>query len=616
MSSYSVADALCRLLAGQGVDVAFGHPGGAILPFYDALHRAPAPRHVLVRHEQAAAHAADGYARATGRAGVCIATSGPGATNLVTGLATALMDGVPIVAITGQVPTAVRGTDAFQETDVLGLTMPVTKHGFMVERAEDLEAIVRDAFRIALGGRPGPVVIDIPKDVLAAAWPGALPETPASGAGGNGPALRAPTRFRTAGEGEGTAGARRAGSETGERRERSGRGGDRFNGVGGLAAQSSKLGTPIEVAARLVNGAARPLILAGRGVVSSDTAPLLRALAERAGLPVVTTLLGLDGFPATHPLALGMPGMHGTVRACQAIQRADVMLGLGVRFDDRVTGKKGTFAPQATIIHAEIDPGCFGRTVQADVMLPGDLRDTLPSLLSRIAAARHPEWWDELEQWPREAAPAEPAPDPYMPLTGRAACRGLAARIAAAGAIAVSDVGQHQMWLAQELRDAEPGTHLTSGGLGAMGYALPAGLGAACGRPDRAVWVVAGDGGFQMTLQELATVVQERLPLRIAILNNGFLGMVRQWQEMFYDRRYSASELTGPDLPVLARAYGIPARAVELNGDLDAALDWADGADGPVLLDLRVDREENVFPMVPPGAALHEVVASPVGARA
>ncbi|MGH7576438.1 MAG: thiamine pyrophosphate-binding protein, partial [Longimicrobiales bacterium] len=348
MSSFTVADALCRLLADQGVDVAFGHPGGAILPFYDALYRAPRPRHVLVRHEQGAAHAADGYARATGRTGVCIATSGPGATNLVTGLATALMDGVPVVAITGQVPTAVRGTDAFQETDVLGVTMPVTKHGFMVERAEDLEPIVHAAFRIASGGRPGPVVIDIPKDVQNAPWRAARPF--------EAPPLDGVT----------------------SRRRR----------IGPMDADSGAAATAaIETAARLMNHAARPLILAGRGVIGSGSSGLLRELAERADLPVVTTLLGLDGFPATHPLALGMPGMHGTVRACQAIQRADVILGLGVRFDDRVTGAASTFAPQAMIIHAEIDPGCFGRTIAPHVLLQGDLRFTLPALLERVAPA-------------------------------------------------------------------------------------------------------------------------------------------------------------------------------------------------------------------------------------
>jgi acetolactate synthase-1/2/3 large subunit len=572
--SWTAADALCRALIEEGVEVVFGHPGGAILPFYDALFRAGAPRHVLMRHEQAAAHAADGYARVTGRAGVCIATSGPGATNLVTGLATAMMDSVPLVAITGQVPTTVQGTDAFQETDVLGVTMPVTKHGFAVRAASELCATVREAFCIAMRGRPGPVLIDVPKDVQNAR----VTLDAESGRAESASDLTVPARA-------------------------SGRGWD-----GAQVDLAS-----IERAVSLINGAKRPLVMAGRGVVLSGTSALLRTLAESADLPVVTTLLGLDAFPATHRLALGMPGMHGTVRACQAIQRADVILGLGLRFDDRVTGPPATFAPNAAIIHADIDATVIGRAVRPAVRLVGDLRRTLPLLARQIVPARRVGWWSELCTWPREGEPAEPWRIEGGSLSGRTATRALAARIAADRAIVTTDVGQHQMWLAQELRDAEPGTHLTSGGLGAMGYALPAAIGAAVGRPDLPVWVVAGDGGFQMTLQELATVVQEQLPLRIAVVNNGFLGMVRQWQEMFYTGRYSASELPGPDLVVLARAYGIPALAVEDAAGLDSALGLAARTDGPVLLDLRVIREENVFPMLPPGAPLHEVIASPAG---
>jgi acetolactate synthase-1/2/3 large subunit len=305
-----------------------------------------------------------------------------------------------------------------------------------------------------------------------------------------------------------------------------------------------------------------------------------------------------------------MPGMHGTVRACQAIQRADVIVGLGLRFDDRVTGAAGTFAPNATIVHADIDASCFGRTLQPHLRLHGDLRDTLPRLAALVRAARRPGWWAELHTWSREASD-EPTPV-SGPLTGRAAARALATHIAATDAIVTTDVGQHQMWIAQELRDARPGSHLTSGGLGTMGYALPAAIGAAAGRPDRTVWAVAGDGGFQMTMQELATVAQERIPLRIAVVNNGFLGMVRQWQELFYAGRYAASELSGPDFPCLARAFGIAARAVDDIADLDGALRWAEAEAGPALLDLRVCREENVYPMVPPGAALHQVVAAPL----
>jgi acetolactate synthase-1/2/3 large subunit len=559
MTVPTAADALCNALVAQGVEVLFGHPGGAILPFYDALHRAGAPRHVLMRHEQGAAHAADGYARATGRVGVCVATSGPGATNLVTGLAAAIMDGVPMVAITGQVPSSVLGTDAFQETDVIGLTMPVTKHGYLVEHATDLPSIVAAAFRLALSGRPGPVLIDIPKNVQTAPCPAAVAPPPHF----EPRAIRRP----------------------------------RDREIGRVAD--------------LVNRAARPVVMIGRGVVCSGTAALLRRWVEQADLPVIPTLLGLDGFPATHPNCLGMPGMHGTVRANQAIQRADLVLGLGLRFDDRVIGRPDRFAPHATVVHVDIDAASMGRTIRPHVRLVGDLRLVLPALAPRIARIDRSGWWSELRAWQREPEPAEPWAAPSGPLTGRMACRGLAARIAASRAIVATDVGQHQMWLAQELRDADPRTHLTSGGLGAMGYALPAAVGAAVGRPDRSVWVVAGDGGFQMTMQELATAVQERLRLRIAVVNNGFLGMVRQWQELFYQRRYSGVEIPGPDFAQIARAYEIPARTISWCDELAPALDWAEAQAGPVLLDLQVEREENVYPMVPSGAALHELVTAP-----
>lgn len=560
----TAAEALCHALRREGVSLIFGHPGGAILPFYDAMYRLGYPRHVLVRHEQAAAHAADGYARATGRVGVCVATSGPGATNLVTGLATALMDGVPMVAITGQVPTFGRGQDFFQESDVLGITMPVTKHGFSVEDPREVHAVVREAFALATAGRPGPVLIDIPKDVQSAVCP--------DDAGAAVPAVRWPTFTPTEED--------------------------------------------FERAAALINGAERPLVMAGRGVVLAGMAGTLTALAEQADLPVVTTLLGLDAFPATHPLSLGLPGMHGTVRANLAIQEADVIVGLGLRFDDRVIGRPTGFAPRARIIHADISPTCMGRTVRPAVCLLGDLRETLPELNARVAPARRSTWLARMSQWPREAEPADPwTPAASGPLGGRAACKAVAGRIGASRAIVATDVGQHQMWMAQELLDADPGTHLTSGGLGTMGYALPAAIGAALGCPDRETWVVAGDGGFQMTAQELGTVVQERIPLRIAVINNGFLGMVRQWQELFYERRYAASELPGPDFVLLAKAYGIPARTLSQAEELEDALSWAEAVPGPVLLDMRVLREENVYPMVPAGASLDEVVTAPQDQR-
>jgi acetolactate synthase-1/2/3 large subunit len=555
------AEVACHALMEEGVEILFGYPGGAILPFYDALHRTPSIRHVLMRHEQAAAHAADGFARATGKVGVVVATSGPGATNLVTGLATALADSVPLVAITGQVPLGAMGSEAFQETDILGATMPVTKHGFLVEDPDDIPAVVADAFRLAREGRPGPILIDLPKDIQAQEC-----------------------RVFPFGRRQG----------------------------------KSKLASPpldggwstqlLDEAARLLNGASRPVVMVGRGVVLSGMENALSDLAERADLPVITTLLGLDAFPPTHGLNLGMPGMHGTERANQAIQNADVILGLGLRFDDRVTGPVDTFAPKAEIIHLDIDPVTLGRTVRPRIPIVGNLKDSLPPLAERVLPRENPDWWTVLESWERETE-EEPWKSGWDgPLSGKQATRGLADRIKEAGALVATDVGQHQMWLAQEFKSSTPGTHLTSGGLGTMGYALPAAIGAAIGCPDRPVWVVAGDGGFQMNVQELATVVQEGLPLKMAVVNNGVLGMVRQWQDFFYQGRLSASQLSGPDLLTLAAAYGIPAHRVTEAHELDGALDQAEATPGPCLLDLRVAAEEIVLPMVPPGKGIHEMV--------
>lgn len=563
MTERTGAELLCQALVEEGATVLFGHPGGAILPFYDALHRDGRIRHILCRHEQAAAHAADGFSRASGRVGVCVATSGPGATNLVTGLATALMDSVPMVAITGQVPTPVMGTEAFQETDILGITLPVTKHGFLVRSAAEIPGVMREAFRLARSGRPGPVLVDIPKDVQnQLARMGSGEEAPPS-----------------------------------------------------IPSFPPHMEAALDRAARMVNEARHPIVMAGRGVVVAGVTAALQELAERADLPVVTTLLGLDAFPGSHPLSLGLPGMHGNERSNRAIQEADVILGLGLRFDDRITGPVRTFAPNARIIHLEVDAGVVGRTVRPAVAILGDLRETLPALASRVTAARHPGWWTRLSTWPREADPAEPQrPEPGA-LTGRTAARALATHIAASGAVVATDVGQHQMLMAQELRAAHPRTHLSSGGLGTMGYALPAAMGAAVAGGGRPTWVVVGDGGFQMNLQELATLVQEGIPLRIAVMNNGFLGMVRQWQELFHGRRYSQSELSGPDLVLLAQAYGLEGLRVERGEGLEEAIARAEATPGPVILDLRVDREENVYPMVPPGAALHELVPQPPRAQ-
>ncbi len=558
---------MCRALHAEGVRVLFGHPGGAILPFYDALHRDGRLKHVLTRHELGAAHAADGYARSTGQVGVCVATSGPGATNLVTGLATAMMDSVPVVAITGQVARAAMGTEAFQETDILGVTAPVTKYGFLADDADRLSDVFAEAFRLARSGRPGPVLIDVPKDVQMQQVEGWVP----SGWNANG----------------------------------AGRG-----GVG----TSSAVAEALDRAAAMVNAAERPVLMVGRGVLLANVSSAVRRLADWAELPVVTSLLGLDAFPSSHPLALGLPGMHGTPRANRAIQEADLILGLGIRFDDRVIGRAKDFAPRAKIVHFEIDPTVVGRTIRADHWVPGDLAETLPGLIQRIRPRTRPQWLQRLGTWAREAGAGEPLAAGTGPLRARDVIRALAHQISRSRSIVVTDVGQHQMWLAQELPDVEPGAHLTSGGLGTMGYALPAGIGAGVAHPGREVWVLAGDGGFQMNIQELATAAQERPRLRIAVVNNGFLGMVRQWQELFYQRRYSASEISGPDFVAVALAYGIPARSVKRREDLGAALEFASACDGPALLDLRVVREENVYPIVPSGAALDEFVTAS-GAR-
>ncbi len=577
------AEIMTAALRSEGVRVIFGHPGGAILPFYDALHDETGIRHILVRHEQSAAHAADGYARMSGAVGVCVATSGPGATNLVTGLATAYMDGVPVVAITGQVPRPVQGTDAFQETDVLGITLPITKHGFMVERVEDLDLTVREAFRIARRGRPGPVLIDVPKDVLLATThlPGRdAADTPAGKEG----RARRPRPQRIA------------------------------SWVDGGVLTTT--GAAIAAAARLVRGAQRPVLLVGHGVVRGAVAEAVKELVDATGLPVVTTLLARDGFPPEHPLALGMAGMHGSVAANQALQRADMVVGLGARFDDRVTGDVARFAPSARIVHFDIDARILGRTVQPCVAVVGDLRETFPSFARALRGLRVAKWWTS----PASGSPASgPTPGPAAdsqwsgsaPLDGRTAARLLADAVRATEGVVVTDVGQHQMWLAQELLDVSPGSHLTSGGLGTMGYALPAAIGATVACPGRAVWVVAGDGGFQMSVQELATVADERLPLRIAVMNNGALGMVRQWQHRVYGGRYVASRLSGPDLLRLAEAYGIEGRVAHTTRDLQDALRAAHHAAGPMVLDIRIPVQDEVFPMLPPGAALHELIAAP-----
>jgi acetolactate synthase I/II/III large subunit len=551
------AQILSRTLVEEGVSLLFGYPGGAIMPFYHALPEYPGLRHVLVRHEQAAAHAADGYARATGRPGVCVATSGPGATNLVTGLATAHMDSTPVVAITGQVPRAMIGRDAFQETDIIGITQPITKHSILVEDVEDLADAVREALSVAAEGRPGPVLLDIPKDVQQAKADG----TTVRRYDGRCPGTVIPSYRRTA---------------------------DRP--------------TALADATRLLAEAERPLIMAGHGIILSGAYDELRQLAERTGIPVITTLLGISGFPESHPLHLGMPGMHGEVHVNRAIQQADLILGVGLRFDDRVTGNLAAFARGAKVIHIELDPSEIGKNVATEVGLVGDAREMLRELLARVAARDCAAWRNEIEGFRRERTES---------FRGDLSPSGILAAIddAAGGRCTiVSDVGQHQMWVAKLYPYQRPNTHLTSGGLGTMGFAVPAAMGAALARPDEPVWAISGDGGFQMNMQEIATMVQEGIPVKMAVFNNGYLGMVRQWQQFFHGRRYSATPIWSPDYVKLAEAYGIFGRRVERGDQVEDAVREANDQPGPALVEFLIEQEANVFPMIPPGASLSEPI--------
>jgi acetolactate synthase-1/2/3 large subunit len=547
---------LCRALLEEGVDVLFGYPGGAIMPFYHALPEFPGLRHVLVRHEQAAAHAADGYARATGRAGVCVATSGPGATNLVTGLATANMDSTPVVAITGQVARAMMGRDAFQETDIIGITQPITKHSRLIEDVEEIEAAVREAFQVAQEGRPGPVLLDIPKDVQnqKAEWRGGRAD---GRTGGNASSTAVPPYRRTAALAE---------------------------------------------AAQLIAEAQRPLIMAGHGVVLSGAYPELRVLAERTGIPVITTLLGISGFPESHPLHLGMPGMHGEVHVNRAIQQSDLIIGLGLRFDDRVTGNLAGFARGAKLIHVELDASEVGKNVPAAVALIGDVREVLCSLLPAVAP-RH------CDAWRREIASfVRPREESFRDGLSPQAILNAISDASDGRCTIVSDVGQHQMWVAKLFRYQRPNSHITSGGLGTMGFAVPAAMGVALARPGEPVWAISGDGGFQMNMQEIATMVQEGIPVKMAVFNNGYLGMVRQWQQFFHGKRYSATPIWSPNYVKLAEAYGIAGHRVESIDQLEGTVAQAAAEPGPVLVEFMIEQEANVFPMIPPGGSLSEPI--------
>ena len=552
----SGAEALVYALIAEGVEVLFGYPGGAIMPVYDALYRIGAPRHVLVRHEQGAAHMAEGYARSTGRVGVCMATSGPGATNLVTGLASAYMDSVPVVAITGQVPVSLLGRDAFQESDVVGVTTPITKHNYLVRRAEDLLRIVREAFHIASTGRPGPVLIDLPKDVSNSrlTWPGYPPRMDLPGYRPN---------------------------------------------LDGHPRQ-------IAEAVRLINEARRPVLYVGGGVIASGAAPQVRALAERASIPVAMTLMGLGAMPGRHPLSLGMLGMHGAAYTNYAVSHADLLIAVGARFDDRVTGNVRTFAARARKIHIDVDPAEIGKNVPVDVPIVGDARRVLEELVRQVEPARHDDWWQQIHRWQQEY------PLAYERSTTEITPQDVVVeldRLTGGEAVVATDVGQHQMWVAQFYRFAAPRLNITSGGLGAMGFGLPAAIGARLGCADRPVVGLLGDGGFLMTIQELATAVDLGLKLPIVVLNNRALGMVRQWQSLFYERRFSHSLLpAGTDLVRIAEGFGVPGRRVTRPEEVRPALEEALAADGPFVLDVWVDPEAVVLPMVPPGGSIDEMV--------
>lgn len=562
------AQILCEALVRQGVEVIFGIPGGAIMPFYHALPEySDALRHVLCRHEQGAGHAAEGYARASGRVGVCVATSGPGATNLVTPIADAWMDSSPLVAITGQVPSALLGTDAFQETDIIGITVPITKHSYLVRDPRELPRVIAEAFHLAASGRPGPVLVDVTKDAQQAR---VVPEWDVP-------------------------------------RQLSGYIDHRCSAVDPAA---------VERAARLLAGAERPLILAGNGVTQSGAAAELLALAEHAGVPVITTLHGLGGFPQNHPLSLGMPGMHGWVHVNRAIQRCDVLLNVGSRFDDRVTGKAATFAPHAAVVHVDVDPSEIGKLVPVAVGIVGDARAVLAALLQALPPRRSS---TRLERWIAEVQALRETYEPRQiyrrrpesaALQPQDVCAALdAARRVRGPCRIVTDVGQHQMWAAQLLEWRRPRTHITSGGAGTMGFAVPAALGAALAHPTETIWAVVGDGGFQMTNQEIATMVQEGVTnVKIAIVNNGYLGMVRQWQQLFEGRRYSGTPLSGPDFARLAEAYGVRGLTVDDVTRVDHAIEEAWEHPGVVVIDFRVEREANVFPIVPQGRSIGEMM--------
>ena len=543
----------------EGVDVVFGLPGGAILPTYDDLYKYDYPiHHVLVTHEQGASHMADGYARATGKTGVCLATSGPGATNLITGLATAYMDSTPVVAITGQVPISLLGRDGFQEADIRAISMPVTKHNYLITDIKDLPAALKEAFYIARTGRPGPVLVDICKNVQQMKMEFTYPDTVYLP--GYKPSLLTPDQD-----------------------------------VIGRVAQ-------------LINEAQRPVIIAGQGVSMAKAENELRTLAEKANIPVATSLLGIGTIPATHPLSISWGGMHGEAYCNYALQECDVLFAIGARLDDRLTGAFSTFAPKANIIHVDLDPAEMGKNLTIHTPVVGDALMTLRALLPHVEPNEHPAWLAQINEWRAESVERDILTQETDELVAPYVMRQLWYATNQGDATIVTDVGQHQMWEAQYFNHTKPRSLLTSGGLGTMGYSLPAAIGAQIAKPDEEIWVVAGDGGFQMTMPELSTVMQERLPIKIAIINNGYLGMVRQWQDVFYNKRYVGTPLYNPDFVKIAEAYGIPGRAVTSKDDVYEAIRQAQMTDGPFLLDFQVEEFTNVYPMVAPGKSNADMI--------
>ena len=549
---------VCEALLKEGVSVVFGIPGGAILPLYGVLSQYPDLRHILSRHEQGAAHAADGYARSTGTVGVAFATSGPGATNLITGLATAMMDSVPIVAITGQVGRAAIGTDAFQETDITGSTLPVTKHNYLVMRADDLGKTIHEAFHIARTGRPGPVLIDIPKDVFTESGE-YYPDAPI-----NLPGYRVPGKAEEA---------------------------------------------QITAAAKLINAAQRPVILAGHGVVLSRSFDELREFAEKAQIPVVTTLLGISSFPEDHVLSTGFPGMHGMAYASLAIDQADLIINFGSRFDDRIVGDSKRFSTGSKKIHVDIDPAEINKSIRVDVPVVGNIKDVFGQLIPEVKSTTHVEWLQHIEHLKAEH-PSLRIPESDR-LMGQHVVKALS-DITQGEAIITTGVGQHQMWAAQHYQFKNANSWLSSGGSGTMGYEVPSAIGAQVGNPDSLVWSICGDGGFQMTMMELATAAENDLPVKYAILNNNHLGMITQWQGFFYNQDYQAETYSGnPDFVKLAEAYGIKGIRVSKQDELESAINEANNHDGPVVVDFVIEKVDDVYPMIPAGQSIEELIEEP-----